>query len=293
MLDATCVPQRLRRPDRRGRPRSPTRAATGPTTSRTRGRRASSSAARLAGTRAAGSRRARRLHVPRHRDPRRRRRSERRPPPFTVGDPLLRRPRHQGVARRRLGARPRSPVFAQGGGRGHDARRRAELRHLRRAVRRRPATRSSNAGRRRAACTRHVEVYGARHEPVRSRVRGSPRLPCARAARLRRGARCCRPMTSRSRTDRGTARPAPPRARRRRPSPSPRGGIVGILGPNGSGKTTLLGCSPACCRRQRARCMLDGATAGALSARATLARRIAVVPQETHSRSTTPCSRWC
>ena len=61
----------------------------------------------------------------------------------------------------------------------------------------------------------------------------------------------------------------------------PDGGLVGILGPNGSGKTTLLKLLGGLAAPD------DGARAarrpghGAPRAAATLARRIAVVPQET------------
>src|SRR5258708_6547130 len=62
----------------------------------------------------------------------------------------------------------------------------------------------------------------------------------------------------------------------------PRGAIVGLLGPNGSGKTTLLRMLSGTLTPARGRVALDGAPVGALPRR-DLARRIAVVPQETHS----------
>ncbi|MGQ0732821.1 MAG: ABC transporter ATP-binding protein [Acidobacteriota bacterium] len=62
----------------------------------------------------------------------------------------------------------------------------------------------------------------------------------------------------------------------------PGGAIVGLLGPNGSGKTTLLRLMSGTRRPTRGRVLLDGAPLDGLSRRA-LARRIAVVPQETHS----------
>jgi iron complex transport system ATP-binding protein len=61
----------------------------------------------------------------------------------------------------------------------------------------------------------------------------------------------------------------------------PDAGIVGILGPNGSGKTTLLRILAGTRRPQRGTVMLDGAPLSSLS-RGDLARRMAVVPQETH-----------
>lgn len=60
----------------------------------------------------------------------------------------------------------------------------------------------------------------------------------------------------------------------------PDSGFVGILGPNGSGKTTLLRLMAGTLRPQRGRLTLDGADVGTLSRQA-LARRMAVVPQET------------
>jgi len=61
-----------------------------------------------------------------------------------------------------------------------------------------------------------------------------------------------------------------------------RGRIVGLIGPNGSGKTTLLRLLSGTLRPASGRVTLEGADVGALSRR-DLARRIAVVPQETHS----------
>jgi iron complex transport system ATP-binding protein len=60
-----------------------------------------------------------------------------------------------------------------------------------------------------------------------------------------------------------------------------RGGLVGILGPNGSGKTTLLRLLGGLLRPARGRITLDGIDLHAIP-RATVARRMAMVPQETH-----------
>jgi iron complex transport system ATP-binding protein len=60
----------------------------------------------------------------------------------------------------------------------------------------------------------------------------------------------------------------------------PPAGIIGILGPNGSGKTTLLRMLAGTRQPQRGTITLDGTPLSRLS-RTALARRMAVVPQET------------
>ena len=60
----------------------------------------------------------------------------------------------------------------------------------------------------------------------------------------------------------------------------PTGGILGILGPNGSGKTTLLRLLAGTRQPLRGTITIDGRPLAALG-RSTLARRMAVVPQET------------
>jgi iron complex transport system ATP-binding protein len=60
------------------------------------------------------------------------------------------------------------------------------------------------------------------------------------------------------------------------------GAITGLLGPNGSGKTTLLRLMSGTLTPDRGEIMLAGTSASSVPRRE-LARRIAVVPQETHS----------
>ena len=62
----------------------------------------------------------------------------------------------------------------------------------------------------------------------------------------------------------------------------PRGAIVGLLGPNGSGKTTLLRLLSGTLTPAHGRIALAGAAIATLSRRE-LARRVAIVPQETQS----------
>jgi len=61
----------------------------------------------------------------------------------------------------------------------------------------------------------------------------------------------------------------------------PESGFVGILGPNGSGKTTLLRTLAGAVRPASGRVTLDEVDLGDIS-RQVIARRMAVVPQETH-----------
>ena len=61
----------------------------------------------------------------------------------------------------------------------------------------------------------------------------------------------------------------------------PAGVFVGIIGPNGSGKTTVLRLLAGTRRPQHGSVHLDGVPLGSLE-RGEIARRMAVVPQETH-----------
>jgi iron complex transport system ATP-binding protein len=60
----------------------------------------------------------------------------------------------------------------------------------------------------------------------------------------------------------------------------PTNGLVGILGPNGSGKTTLLRALAGAVHPTQGRVMLDGVDVAKIPRQA-IARRMAVVPQET------------
>jgi ABC-type cobalamin/Fe3+-siderophores transport system ATPase subunit len=61
-----------------------------------------------------------------------------------------------------------------------------------------------------------------------------------------------------------------------------RGTIVGLLGPNGSGKTTLVRILAGMLHPDSGHVVLDGASVMEMSRR-DLARRVALVPQETHT----------
>lgn len=61
----------------------------------------------------------------------------------------------------------------------------------------------------------------------------------------------------------------------------PRGSLTALLGPNGGGKTTLVSLLAGLLQPSRGRVLLDGADVRGLGKRQ-LARRVALVPQETH-----------
>jgi iron complex transport system ATP-binding protein len=60
-----------------------------------------------------------------------------------------------------------------------------------------------------------------------------------------------------------------------------KGSLTGLLGPNGGGKTTLVSLLAGVLRAQRGRVLLDGVDITTMSRRQ-VAKRVAVVPQETH-----------
>lgn len=59
------------------------------------------------------------------------------------------------------------------------------------------------------------------------------------------------------------------------------GSLTALLGPNGGGKTTLVSLMAGVMRPQRGRILLDGADMTGMTRRQ-VARRVAIVPQETH-----------
>ena len=61
----------------------------------------------------------------------------------------------------------------------------------------------------------------------------------------------------------------------------PKGSVTALLGPNGGGKTTLVSLLAGVLKPQRGHVLLDGIDLSKLTRRE-IARRIAVVPQETH-----------
>lgn len=61
----------------------------------------------------------------------------------------------------------------------------------------------------------------------------------------------------------------------------PKRSLTALLGPNGGGKTTLVSLLAGVVKPQHGRVLLDGADLSTLSRRE-IARRVAVVPQETH-----------
>ena len=179
------------------------------------------------------------------------------PSPFAVGDPLLRRPRHQGSVDAVWSAGAVQRV-RDGGDARRDARRRAELRHLRRAVRERRLHRGQPR--------RIVDVPPAADalRPARQRLR---RRPTRTRSDIRRSA--ARPTWDSVLLQAADARlrattPARAGARGRHARGRPAGAVVGVLGPNGSGKTTLLRLLAGTRRPTSGQVLLDGPPLGRL-----------------------------
>ena len=193
------------------------------------------------------------------------------PPPFAVGQPLLRRPRHQFSLDASTDGR-QVTVRLRGGGRGG----------------RSPSSRrfGTFGGLFDAAGFQVVDAGGSwkvarvgrtlrpRREPVRSQVRGGVRVSRARSPRDGGAASCCRPTD----VSFGYARPAGPARRVDR--------RAGAAASSASSARTAPARRPCCgCWRGRgSRKRTDDARRRPISSlsRAALARRMAVVPQETH-----------
>ena len=194
------------------------------------------------------------------------------PSPFTVGQSLLNRPRHQWTIDAGL-ARSAVSAWIRGGGRG-------------RVLTVEPSYGTFGglfdaAGYAVMECGRVVaDLSSARdlrshRKSFRSPLRGSVRLSCARPRGDGGDASCCKPLTSSS-----AIRAAPP-CFTASPSTCRPAASSGILGPNGSGKTTLLRALAGVIQPSRGQVRLDGVKLADVPKRA-LAMRMAVVPQETH-----------
>ena len=291
-LDATAFLQPLRRSHRHRRTVDcATPAATGPTTSRTRAHAGSScpDAARLPG----GLRSA-----PATRCWRRRFSSvdglgELAPAPFAVGDPLIRRPRHQSsldVWYSAVRLRP-SPSWFNGRGTLDLG---AELRKFRRSLLLRRAYVLDQCRRQRAA-RRTASRCSARLNTDGSPVRRDARLPCARPKRHRGSARCCGPITFRSLTvRRGAAGVSTAGVDSRRPSEAILDAASSsAAGPNGSGKTTLLEILGGTASRRSPAASSSTAAAGGVVAAAARAPDCGRPAGNARRRSTSRCSTSC
>ena len=139
------------------------------------------------------------LHLSRYRDPRRG--WQRRPGPVAVRRrrPAAAPPASPGQRGRRVGGRPGAAV-RDGGDPRHDAGRRAQLRHLRRAVR----ERRLHGGHPRGIVDVPPAADALRPagQRLRRNLRGCARISGARPHGLRGTPDCCRPLTSASRTTR-------------------------------------------------------------------------------------------
>ena len=192
------------------------------------------------------------------------------PPPFSVGEPLVRRPRHQVFAEATAAAGPLT-LFASGGARSrvldvepsfgtfgglHYAA--ASTSGTSAAHGRSGGSPTSTHG------SRTSSTNGTKRRSGFRRSDGAPSWGCGllRAADLR--------------FDYGEA-PVLDGVSLEVPSR----GFVGIIGPNGSGKTSLLRLLAGTRRPQAGTITFDGVPLASLR-RGDIARRMAVVPQETH-----------
>ena len=116
-----------------------------------------------------------------------------------------------------------------------------------------------------------------RHQPLRSRLRGSARLPGARTQRDGGAEGCCEPLTSRSRITRSGRRSC----RRRARSTSRPVASSASLARTARARRRCCACWPARSQPSRGRVYLDDLDLSRVS-RTAMARRMAVVPQDTH-----------
>ena len=152
------------------------------------------------------------------------------------------------------------------------ARRRAVVRHLRRPVLS-PTASTSGTPARRGACIGSATSSAASRTSFDRELRRGARLPGARPPRHDRAPYCCRPLTSRSAT---ATRPSSATSR----STLPTTGSSASSGRTAPARPPCCGCSPARESRSSGSVTLDGVPLRTLP-RAQIARRMAVVPQET------------
>ena len=198
------------------------------------------------------------------------------PPPFKVGDPLIRRPKQPGESRGDAHNRGRVVAFFDVGGRGETLDVEPNFGTFGGLFPSKGYV-VANAG-----VTVQVAPYGgrlrARDEPVRPFVRGGAGISGARPERDRGVAICSQPIAFRSAT--ATDRASCPCCTTSR-SRCLKVVSSAFSGPNGSGKTTLLKLLAGLLTPAQGRVSLRGRDLARM-ARSAVARELAVVPQETH-----------